>query len=106
MRRRNIHPVATGIRAAVLIATSTDVLFVVAVRIRLVANTAIPRLVGIEGSKASSSAGAGTVGLLVGSCGGAIVAVLKLADLIVEPADDTAGRWLRWTVWSVLFVPW
>lgn len=111
MRRGDIHPIAVAVvaGAAVLVprAAPADVLLVVAVRVRFVADAAVPRLVGVEGSEASPSAGAArAVGLLVGSRGGAAVAVLEFADDVVEPADDAAGGWLWRTVGAVFFMPW
>lgn len=72
------------------------------------ADARVPGLVGIEGSEPTASAGrtgAAEV-LLVGTGGGPVVAVLELADLVVEPADDAAGRRPRRPVRTFLFMPW
>jgi hypothetical protein len=71
------------------------------------ADARVPGLIGVEWSEPTTSAGrtAAEV-LLVGAGGGPVVAVLELADLVVEPADDAAGRRPRRPVWTFLFMPW
>lgn len=67
----------------------------------------VPGLIGIEGSEPTTSAGrTAAEALLVGAGGGPVVAVLELADLVVEPADDAAGRRSRRPVRTFLFMPW
>lgn len=67
-----------------------------AVGVRLGVDARVPRLVGVEGPEAAASGarGAAERSALVGTGGGAVVAIPELADLVVEPADNAAGRGL------------
>lgn len=81
-------------RAGVL-GVSSQLLLVVAVSIRLVSDSRIPRIVRVEGSKAAISTRSR---LFIGSGCGTVVAMLELAEDIVEPADDAAASRFRGSV--------
>jgi hypothetical protein len=97
-----VHVVASAISG--ISATATNFLLIVSVLVGFVSDTRIPRLVRIERTEAAAAAGC--TGLLVSTCGGAVVAVLELSELIVEPTDDTSWCRLRGSVSVVFFMPW
>lgn len=96
-RRGQVHVVAAAAAAAAArirsAVTAGELLLVVSVRVGLCTDPGIPRLVGVERPKAAR-AGASAAGVrgLVCAGRGAVVAVLKLANLRVDEADDAAGR--------------
>lgn len=102
-RGGQVHVVATAAAAVVLGAVAAtagrQLLLVVAVVVGFVADARVPGLVGVEGAVGAARA---AVGRLVGAGGGAVVAVLELADLVVEPAYDAARRGLGRPVGSVI----
>lgn len=79
--------------------------FVVSVAVGFIAYTRIPGLVGIERAKASTPATPALKRPLVCTGRGTIVSVLDLANLIVEPANDAAGSWLRGAVGGFVSFP-
>lgn len=65
------------------------------VAVSLGTDTGVPRFVWVEGTEAAAAGGGRSTtaleGGLVGARGGAVVAVLELSELVVEPAYDAAG---------------
>lgn len=106
-RRSDVHPVTTAaVLVAPAVAAATNLLFVVAVGVGARANAGVPGIIGVEGTETAASAGSIGLVLLVGTSGRAVVAVLELADLVVEPTDDTAGGRPWRTVGILFFMPW
>jgi hypothetical protein len=68
-----------------------------------VVDARVPGLVRVEGAETAARA---LVGALVGAAGGAVAAVLKLAQLGIKPADDAAWRGSRRPVRAIGFFPW
>lgn len=88
--RRRVCGVGVGIRARGRGLVEAEFLLFV---VRFVANAGAPRLVGVQSAAGAAAARLCAVaGFLVRAGGGAVVAVLELADLGVDEAFDACGR--------------